>query len=98
MACKAIFRFPHPYPATKLQFIPDKDTSKPDLLATAADYLRIWQVRDSCNMQHMQLRCVPSPCLATLLPSMLPPRVIYAHPVVANCLSYRVGCLPGACR
>lgn len=38
--------FPHPYPATKVMFIPDKDCSRPDLLATTGDYLRIWHVTE----------------------------------------------------
>lgn len=38
--------FQHPYPATKLMFIPDKDCMHPDLLATTGDYLRIWQVKE----------------------------------------------------
>ena len=36
--------FDHPFPATKLMFIPDKEGNRPDLLATSADYLRVWQV------------------------------------------------------
>ena len=36
--------FEHPYPTTKIMFIPDKECQKPDLLATTGDYLRIWQV------------------------------------------------------
>lgn len=39
-------RFKHPYPATKLMFIPDKDCVHPDLIATTGDYLRIWQVKE----------------------------------------------------
>lgn len=38
--------FKHPYPATKLMWIPDKDGTKPDLLATTGDYLRLWNVGD----------------------------------------------------
>lgn len=38
------YHFAHPYPATKVMFIPDKDCSRPDLLATTGDYLRIWHV------------------------------------------------------
>lgn len=38
--------FPHPYPATKIMFIPDKDCIHPDLVATTGDYLRIWQVKE----------------------------------------------------
>jgi len=40
------FQFQHPYPATKIMFIPDKECTKPDLLATTGDYLRIWNVTD----------------------------------------------------
>lgn len=39
-------RFTHPYPATKLMFIPDKECVHPDLIATTGDYLRIWQVKE----------------------------------------------------
>jgi len=38
--------FDHPYPATKIMFIPDKECLKPDLMATTGDYLRIWQIHD----------------------------------------------------
>ena len=38
--------FAHPYPPTKIQFVPDPDGTRPDLLATAGDYLRIWRVGD----------------------------------------------------
>lgn len=38
--------FDHPYPPTKMMFIPDKECQKPDLLATSADYLRIWHISD----------------------------------------------------
>ena len=34
----------HPYPPTKLAFIPDKDGCRPDLLASSGDHLRIWRV------------------------------------------------------
>lgn len=38
--------FDHPYPPTKIMFVPDKECQKPDLLATTGDFLRIWQVHD----------------------------------------------------
>lgn len=38
--------FAHPYPPTKIMFIPDKECTKPDLLATTGDFLRIWRVAD----------------------------------------------------
>lgn len=39
--------FAHPYPPTKLMFIPDKEGSRPDLLATTGDFLRIWHLTES---------------------------------------------------
>lgn len=34
----------HPYPTTKIMWIPDLDDQRPDLVATTGDYLRIWRV------------------------------------------------------
>ena len=36
--------FDHPYPTTKIIWIPDPATHYPDLLATSGDYLRLWRV------------------------------------------------------
>ncbi|CAB3398922.1 unnamed protein product [Caenorhabditis bovis] len=36
--------FDHPYPATKIMWIPDQKGSHPDLLATSGDYLRLWRI------------------------------------------------------
>ena len=36
--------FDHPYPATKIMWIPDQKGTFPDLLATSGDYLRLWRV------------------------------------------------------
>ncbi|XP_065191757.1 DDB1- and CUL4-associated factor 7-like [Sycon ciliatum] len=38
--------FEHPYPTTKIVWIPDPHSSYPDLLATTGDYLRLWRVQD----------------------------------------------------
>ena len=35
--------FDHPYPTTKIMWIPDTKGLFPDLLATSGDYLRIWR-------------------------------------------------------
>ena len=40
------FSFTHPYPCTKIMFIPDKECTKEDLIATTGDYLRIWNIRE----------------------------------------------------
>lgn len=37
-------RFPHDYPATKLMFIPDREGTRADLLATTGEALRIWRL------------------------------------------------------
>ncbi|XP_072951375.1 WD repeat-containing protein LWD1 [Typha angustifolia] len=39
--------FEHPYPPTKAMFVPDRDCLRPDLLATSADFLRIWRISSS---------------------------------------------------
>jgi WD repeat-containing protein 68 len=39
--------FDHPYPPTKLMWIPDKTSNHADLLASTGDYLRIWKVMDN---------------------------------------------------
>lgn len=39
--------FDHPYPTTKLMWIPDTKGVYPDLLATSGDYLRVWRVSRS---------------------------------------------------
>ncbi|KAG2483612.1 hypothetical protein HYH03_017554 [Edaphochlamys debaryana] len=39
-------RFRHDYPATKLQWLPDREGCRPDLLATTGEALRIWRVVD----------------------------------------------------
>jgi WD repeat-containing protein 68 len=38
--------FAHPFPATKIMFMPDKESNRPDLLATTADYLRLWHLTE----------------------------------------------------
>uniref|UniRef100_A0A6U2BML3 Uncharacterized protein n=1 Tax=Hemiselmis andersenii TaxID=464988 RepID=A0A6U2BML3_HEMAN len=37
--------FDHPYPTTKVMWIPDKVGDRTDLLATTGDYLRLWEVQ-----------------------------------------------------
>lgn len=46
--------FDQQYPATNIMFIPDKECQKPDLLATTAKHLRIWQVRDDNDQVDMK--------------------------------------------
>ena len=42
--------FDHPYPTTKIMWIPDTKGVYPDLLATSGDYLRIWRVSAFCSL------------------------------------------------
>ncbi|CAH1239068.1 DCAF7 [Branchiostoma lanceolatum] len=39
--------FDHPYPTTKIMWIPDAKGVFPDLLATSGDYLRVWRVNEN---------------------------------------------------
>jgi len=38
--------FDHPYPTTKIMWIPDKSATRADLLGTTGDKMRIWEVTD----------------------------------------------------
>jgi len=42
-------RFDHPYPCTKLMFVPDKDCQHEDLMATTGDFLRIWKINEEAG-------------------------------------------------
>ncbi len=53
--------FKHPYPPTKIMFIPDKEGTRPDLLATTGDFLRIWQVGEDSVQMHKLLNNVRGP-------------------------------------
>ena len=37
----------HAFPATKVMWIPDKDASHPDILASTSDCLRVWTIHDN---------------------------------------------------
>ncbi|KAG8310050.1 ddb1 and cul4 associated factor 7 [Homalodisca vitripennis] len=46
--------FDHPYPTTKIMWIPDSKGVFPDLLATSGDYLRVWRAGEP----ETRLECV----------------------------------------
>ena len=46
-----VAQFEHPYPATKMMWIPDANGARRDLLATTGDYLRIWNVVDNKSVR-----------------------------------------------
>jgi len=52
---KVTGEFEHPYPTTKIMFIPDKSKSREDLLATTGDYLRLWKIADDGNIKMTSL-------------------------------------------
>ncbi|KAG6510626.1 WD repeat-containing protein LWD1-like [Zingiber officinale] len=41
--------FDHPFPPTKTMFVPDRECLRPDLLATSADFLRIWRIAEDSS-------------------------------------------------
>ncbi|KAM7287024.1 DDB1 and CUL4-associated factor 7 [Ixodes scapularis] len=43
--------FDHPYPTTKIMWIPDTKGVFPDLLATSGDYLRVWRAADDTRLE-----------------------------------------------
>ena len=43
--------FEHPYPTTKIMWMPDPTGSRRDLLATTGDYLRLWNVMDNKSVR-----------------------------------------------
>lgn len=43
--------FDHPYPTTKVMFIPDSSGCYADLLATSGDYLRLWKVGTETKLE-----------------------------------------------
>ena len=47
--------FDHPYPTTKIMWIPDPVACRPDMLATTGDYLRLWNVNDN---KSVRLECL----------------------------------------
>lgn len=44
--------FDHPYPTTKIQWIPDPNGTHTDLVGTTGDYFRLWEVREDTVVQH----------------------------------------------
>lgn len=54
-------QFDHPYPTTKIQWLPSKSTSHKDLLATTGDYLRVWEVKgDEVAVKHLYNSVCPN--------------------------------------
>lgn len=47
--------FEHPYPTTKVSWIPDPDAVHPDLIGTTGDFLRLWELDHDGNPK---LKCL----------------------------------------
>jgi WD repeat-containing protein 68 len=47
--------FEHPYPTTKIMWIPDKLGARADLIGTTGDYMRLWEVVDG---KKIELKCL----------------------------------------
>jgi len=47
--------FKHPYPATKVMWVPDRTGTMSDLIGTTGDYLRLWEVDQNGDIQ---LKCL----------------------------------------
>ena len=43
---RRLLPLPHPFPAARVQFLPDRDPARPDLLASCADVVRVWRLGD----------------------------------------------------
>ena len=64
--------FDHPYPATRVMWAPEAASREKDLLATAGDYLRLWQVMpDGETKIESLLNNVRFPLLPTTISSYL---------------------------
>ena len=57
---KKINEFKHEFPPTKVMWIPDVEGTRKDILATTAEYLRIWEHQEETNTykEHKILRNV----------------------------------------
>lgn len=47
--------FDHPYPCTKIDWIPDNKGTHPDLIGTTGDFLRLWELDEAGNPK---LKCL----------------------------------------
>lgn len=44
---EVVHELAHPYPPTKIGFVPDAQTERTNLMATCGDYLRIWELDEN---------------------------------------------------
>ena len=44
-----IHEFKHEFPPTKIMWIPDIEGTRSDILATTAEYLRVWEKQEETN-------------------------------------------------
>ena len=55
---KNLATFDHPYPTTKIMWIPESKSSQFDILATSGDYLRIWRCSDRDDVTSVKTECL----------------------------------------
>ena len=55
---KTLVTFDHPYPTTKIMWIPDDSSTQPDILATSGDYLRIWRCSERDDSTTVKSECL----------------------------------------
>ncbi|CAA3026415.1 DDB1- and CUL4-associated factor 7 [Olea europaea subsp. europaea] len=57
---ESVLTFEHPYPATKVQWIPQQSDNSLQLIATSADYLRLWRIDqgDDIKPNGAKLECL----------------------------------------
>jgi len=53
---EVVASFEHPYPTTRLQWIPDRQGVRPDLLGSTGDYMRLWEVDQ--ESKKIELKCL----------------------------------------
>ena len=74
---KDVCGFEHPYPTTKIMWIPDPIGCRRDLLATTGDYLRLWSLSDN--------KSVRLDCLLNNVSRLPPPPRARAHARPPGC-------------
>lgn len=59
---KKINEIKHEFPPTKIMWIPDVEGQRKDIMATTAEYLRVWELEENTNTykEHKILRNVSS--------------------------------------
>lgn len=81
---KKVNEFKHEFPPTKIMWIPDVEGHRNDIMATTAEYLRVWEVQKDSNTfkEHKILRNVSSKSILIILRQLDQLRVLRANHVI----------------